>query len=158
MVYNETGIIANRCWLEIPQHFPNVILHEYIIMPNHIHGIIELCGNMNMIQNNGVTTVGAENFLPLLHQPRNEFQKMIPNSIGSIVKGFKIGVTKWVRNNITNPVGGTDFQPLQVWQRNYYEHIIRNQTSYENITNYIINNPKHWKEDRFHRKNDSIKN
>jgi len=42
MILNDAGIIANECWLDIPKHFPNSVLHEYIVMPNHVHGIIEL--------------------------------------------------------------------------------------------------------------------
>ncbi|MBC7884508.1 MAG: hypothetical protein H7X99_03490 [Saprospiraceae bacterium] len=122
MILNDAGKNADECWLEIPKHFPNAILHEYIVMPNHVHGIIELSG--------------VENF-----QPRqNEFQKLIPRSIGSIVKGFKIGVTKWFRNNLVIE---------KIWQRNYYEHIIRNVESYQRISEYIIHNPAKWKEDKF---------
>lgn len=163
MILNDAGKIANECWMDIPKHFPNAVLHEHIVMPNHIHGIIELIENVS-------TYVGAENFLPLqspneslsidvgnIQTRRNEFQKMIPHSIGSIVKGFKIGVTKWFRNN---SVGVENFQPKnfrnpnfqsqwQIWQRNYYEHVIRNEQSYQRITNYIINNPKNWKQDDF---------
>lgn len=65
---------------------------------------------------------------------------MIPHSIGSIVKGFKIGVTKWFRNN-------TNIK--NVWQRNYYKHIIRNEISFHKISDYIINNPNKWKKDVF---------
>ena len=125
MVLNEAGFIANECWRMIPKHFPNAILHEYIIMPNHIHGIIELKSS----------NVGTENFLSL----RNEFQKVIPRSICSIVRGFKIGVTKWFRE---------DSNIKTIWQRNYYEHIIRDFLSYKDIANYIINNPKNWIEDK----------
>jgi len=140
MILNDAGKMANQCWIEIPEHFPNAVLHEHIVMPNHVHGIIEL------INNAGAKNVGAENFLPQLPQRQNKFQKMIPRSIGSIVKGYKIGVTKWFRNNMSN-----DFPPLrQVWQRNYYEHIIRNQQSYETISDYIINNPAKWQEDKFY--------
>ena len=85
MVLNDAGKMADECWMEIPKHFPNSVLHEHIVMPNHVHGIVELT------QNN-VANVGVENFQPL--QQQNAFQKMIPRSIGSIVKGFKIGVTK----------------------------------------------------------------
>jgi len=150
MILNNAGTIANECWLEIPNHFPNAVLHEHIVMPNHVHGIIELIRD-------GISNVGAENFLPLQETPsneslpneskRNEFQKMIPRSIGSIVKGFKIGVTKWFRN-----VGVENFQPRpeKIWQRNYYEHIIRDEQSYQRISEYIINNPKNWKEDKFY--------
>ena len=132
-----------------PETFLNAVLHEHIVMPNHIHGIVELTQN-------DVSNVGAENFLPL--QPpnespanessRNKFQKMIPRSIGSIVKGFKIGVTKWSR---TNPVEAENFLPLQkLWQRNYHEHIIRDEKSYQSISEYIINNPQSWEEDKFY--------
>ncbi len=130
IILNNAGKFADACWLAIPDHFPNAILHEYVVMPNHVHGIIEL--------------VGAAYLLPQY----NEFQKIIPRSIGSIVKGFKIGVTKWFRNanaaeNVLPP------RPLQsLWQVNYYEHVIRNEESYLSISNYIINNPATWKNDK----------
>lgn len=170
MQLNDAGKIANECWLQIPMHFPNVILHEFIVMPNHVHGIIELVeptvvdieniGVDNVgVDNVGVDNVGVENFQPLPSKKstipqRNEFQKIIPHSIGSIIRGYKIGVTKWFRNNIAS-VGVENFQPLipvsskPIWQRNYYEHIIRNDQSYQTISNYIINNPSKWKEDIF---------
>jgi hypothetical protein len=59
MILNDAGNIAHDCWLEIPNHFPNVILHEHIIMPNHIHGIIELKAQ----------PVGAANFTPNTTNP-----------------------------------------------------------------------------------------
>ncbi len=135
MILNDAGKIADECWSEIPNHFPNAVLHEHIVMPNHVHGIIEITKN-----NIGVV-VGAENFQPLQQPQQHEFQKMIPRSIGSMVKGFKIGVTKWFRKN-------TDIEKL--WQRNYHEHIIRNEQSYQRISEYIINNPMNWKEDKFY--------
>jgi REP element-mobilizing transposase RayT len=187
MQLNAAGNVANECWLQIPTHFPNARLHTHVVMPNHVHGIIELMD---------VGVVGAENFLPL--QPQHEFQKMIPRSIGSMVKGYKIGVTKWFRNNAQSmigddnvgvesvgvenfqplpstrqsnvgaenvgaenflplqpqtphpPVGVENFQPQPIWQRNYHEHIIRNEQSYHTISDYIINNPSNWTEDKFH--------
>ncbi len=124
MVLNEAGKIAEECWMQIPEHFPDVLLHEFVLMPNHMHGIIEI-------------TVGAENFLPL--QPSiNKFQKMIPRSVSSVIKGFKIGVTKEIRKIMPD---------IQVWQRNYYEHINRNEESCQKIANYIRNNPAQWQED-----------
>jgi REP element-mobilizing transposase RayT len=116
MILNDWGMIAQQCWLEIPRHFPHAILHEYIVMPNHIHGIIELWG-----------TVGAKNLSPLHGTSR---------TIGSIIRGFKIGVTKQLG--------------FSIWQRNYYEHIIRNEQSYRNISDYIILNPERWQDDKFY--------
>jgi REP element-mobilizing transposase RayT len=152
MILNDAGKIADECWLEIPQHFPNAMLHEHIVMPNHVHGIVELTNASNVevqnfepLQENNPITVGAENFLPL-QQRHNEFQKMIPRSIGSIVKGFKIGVT----------VRAKDFLPQphqKIWQRNYHEHIIRNEQSYQTISEYIMNNPAKWNDDKFYNSN-----
>jgi len=86
----------------------------------------------------------VQNFEP----QQNEFQKIIPRSIGSIVRGFKIGVTKWMRQN-------TDV--YYVWQRNYYEHIIRDEQSYQRISEYIINNPAKWADDKFYKEWNSPK-
>ena len=128
MQLNEIGKIAQKCWYDIPNHFENVELHEFVIMPNHIHFIIEI--------------VGAKYFSP--HNP-NEFMPNRPKgtsqTIGSIVRGFKVGVTKWVRQN-------THIHTL--WQRNYYEHIIRTEESYHKISDYIKYNPLNWRTDRFY--------
>ena len=152
MVLNDAGKIADECWLEIPKHFPNAVLHQHIVMPNHVDGIVELLtvrveNFQPLQQNNTIPSVKAKNIFN--EPPQNEFQKMIPRSIGSIVKGFKIGVTKWFRNS---PLKIENFQSLKdksIWQRNYHEHIIRNEQSYQNISNYIINNPSKWNDDKF---------
>jgi REP element-mobilizing transposase RayT len=141
MILNECGEIAENCWLEIPNHFPNVELHEYVIMPNHVHGIIEIkFKSIIPTVIPSVASVGANN-----HSPLRTVKRSLPRSpsktIGSIVRGFKIGVTKWMRQ-YTNV--------YDVWQRNYYDNIIRNEQSYQRIANYIQNNPKNWKEDKFY--------
>jgi REP element-mobilizing transposase RayT len=113
MNLNDSGLEAERCWLEIPSHYPNVCLHEFVIMPDHMHGIIEITSNNNP---NG-----------------NESSFRSPSkTIGSIIRGFKIGVTKWMRQNTTIQ---------EVWQRNYYEHIIRSSGDYERIAKYVNENP-----------------
>ena len=133
MHLNETGTIALKCWMGIPIHYPNVVLHDFIVMPDHIHGIIELVPDQNF-----VAVVGVQNFEPLPNEPiqhkhrHHEYQKIIPRSVGSIIRGYKIGVTKWFRENQM----GT-----RIWQRNYYEHVIRNEKSYQLISKYILNNP-----------------
>ena len=136
MQLNEAGRFVDDCWKQIPTHFPRVILDEHTIMPNHVHGIIMIEGN-----------VGVQNLEPLqkslrepTHEPpENKFQHIIPNSMGSIVRGFKIGVTKWFRQNTRVHV---------VWQRNFYEHIIRNDDSLHRIREYILYNPIRWATDR----------
>ena len=122
MMLNASGRIAAQCWREIPSHFPHSALDEWVIMPNHLHGIVIL-----------TDTVGAKNFSPL--------QNGTSKTIGSIVRGFKIGVTKWMRQH-------TDVHT--VWQRNYWEHIIRDDADLHRIRQYICNNPARWEEDSLH--------
>jgi REP element-mobilizing transposase RayT len=132
MVLNDIGKIAERCWQKIPSHFPHVKIDEFIVMPNHMHGIIHMGDSFNI--------VGVQNFEPLrkTNPLHNKFRHIIPRSIGSIVRGFKIGVTKLVREREPGMV---------VWQRNYYDHIIRDENSLHLIRNYIRNNPARWDSD-----------
>jgi putative transposase len=128
MHLNNAGTIVQQCWLDIPIHFPHTQLDEYIIMPNHIHGII-------CIEN----AVGAKNFSPLpIRQPR---PRGTSKTIGSIVRGFKIGVTKWIRQYTSSN---------DVWQRNYWEHIIRDDAKLHSIREYINNNPAQWELDELY--------
>ena len=88
----------------------------------------------------------AQNFVPLQwNKPQqNKFQHIIPRSLGSITRGFKIGVTKWCRNNNHN-----EFQ----WQKNYYDRIIRNEKELDKIRKYIFENPLKWELDKNNPKN-----
>jgi REP element-mobilizing transposase RayT len=122
MILSEAGKVAQECWLAIPEHFPNAVLHEFVIMPDHVHGIIELKKDQRADE----SLQGSEN-------RRNEFGKIIPRSIGSIVKGFKIGVTKWFRSNT---------KEYKVWHRDYYERIVRDEEAYRRISAYIRRNPE----------------
>lgn len=96
MILNDTGKVADECWQAIPQHFPNAILHEFVVMPNHVHGIIELTTNSVGAKNiSPRNPIGAKDISP---RQINEF-KSPSKTIGSVVRGYKIGVTKWCRNN-----------------------------------------------------------
>jgi len=125
MQHTELGKAAIKFWLEIPEHYPNVILDEFIIMPEHIHGIIQISAQ-NIEQGR------AQNIEP----KQNKYQKIIPGSLGAIIRGYKIGVTKWAKQN-----GYENFK----WQRNFHEKIIHNERALNNIRQYIKNNPKNWK-------------
>ena len=137
MLLNKPGQIVDKCWGDIPNHFPGVRLDEYVIMPNHVHGIIVIIRN-DCDENEGAENVGGQNFEPLPHE--NKYQKIIPRSIGSIIRGFKIGVTKWFREN-------TDIST--VWQRNYYEQIIRYENHLNLVRRYIVENPVQWQNDKY---------
>ncbi|ODG99581.1 transposase [Nostoc sp. KVJ20] len=124
MKFNLLGTIACDCWQEIPQHFPHIQLDIFVIMPNHIHGIL-------WIHN----TITSENEL-------RKYGKMVSGSIPCVIRSYKSAVTKKI-NQICNLKGISS-----VWQRNFYEHINSNEESLESIRKYIINNPLGWENDR----------
>ncbi len=126
------GEIAHKFWLEIPDHFPNVCLDEWVVMPNHVHGIIIIHGGLDE------RNVGVQNFEPL-QTSRHQFQHILPRSVGSIVRAYKSAVTRWCRTNGFNS---------PVWQRNYYEHVVRDEDSLNKIREYILTNPLRWQFDK----------
>ena len=157
MKLNDAGKIADECWLEIPRHFPNTVLHEHIVMPNHVHGIIELkrvdtinyqisddVGTRHVVSlpENTDIPVGTSHVMSLhkhdqIHNP-NQFSKPNPGSISVIIQQYKSSVTRFV-----NKINNSEFK----WQSRFYEHIIRNDQSFEMISEYIINNPENWQND-----------
>ncbi len=92
MILNDAGKIANDCWNQIPEHFPNTILHEYIVMPNHIHGIIEIMETHDKQD----LRRGEKFFAPTIiaNAPTINPFNSPSKTIGSIIRGYKIGVTK----------------------------------------------------------------
>ena len=206
------GRRAAACWEEIPAHFPQVELDAFVVMPNHVHGIIVITGDNGPVGaenfppprgaipatsahgtgSSNTDGVGAENFPPvpdaaptaaargtgacetdglgakdfsplqnagppvLAHgmgasntggadNRGGASAKRLPlgpsRTVGSIVRGFKIGVTVWARQQDL---------PLPVWQRNYWEHIIRNEAELFRVRQYIYENPAAWASDRLH--------
>ncbi|MEH2416685.1 transposase [Nostoc sp.] len=123
MKLNFIGTIACEYWKEISQHFPHIQLDVFVIMPNHIHGILWISH-----------TIMREN------EPR-KYGKMVAGSIPCVIRSYKSAVTKKI-NEICNQKGISS-----VWQINFYEHINRNEQSLEEIRKYIINNPLQWEND-----------
>lgn len=124
-------------------------------MPDHIHGIIEIIFQDKNSKN-------SENI--------GKF-KSPSQTIGSIIRGYKIATIKKIKEEILNNSGGCtgelQFAPtapiaptankiikldFKIWQRNYYEHIIRNNYAFHNISEYIKNNPKKWEEKKLNKK------
>jgi REP element-mobilizing transposase RayT len=104
MIVNDYGQIVNQCWLEIPQHFPHASLDAFVIMPNHLHGIVVLDNTVVNLKTTHSKTqhthVGAKNFSPQRFSPQPNRKFRSPSqAIGSIVRGFKIGVMKWFREH-----------------------------------------------------------
>ncbi|MEM8720032.1 MAG: transposase [Cyanobacteria bacterium P01_G01_bin.39] len=147
MVLSHIGIIADVLWYEIKNHAHNVELGEFIIMPNHVHGILILnnSGNNNVIdgRRDKACLVSTTNKIDRNCIGKNRFQNQGKNTISSIVGGYKSAVTKHARRL------GFDFY----WQSRFHDHIIRDEQSYLRITEYIVNNPRNWQDDCFYDKN-----
>jgi putative transposase len=108
-------------WEAIPKHFSNAAIDEFIVMPNHLHGIVWIVADAR---------VGAQHAAPL----RSAVQ---PGSLGAIVRSFKSAATRSARQ-----MGFCDDRPM--WQRNYYERIIRNETELYAVRECIRLNPTKW--------------
>jgi REP element-mobilizing transposase RayT len=130
VVLNATGRIVESCWQAIPTHFPNVILDEFVVMPNHVHGIVILAEADR-------SAVGAQHAVPLQRESLRQFQKPPAESLSSVIGSFKSASTRQI-----NLLRGTSGAP--VWQRNYYEHVVRNEEDLQAIRQYIRDNPAQW--------------
>ncbi len=160
MKLTNIGEMAQKYWFEIPEHFPFVKLDAFVVMPNHIHGIIEIAKknderNVDGCNDDGCN-VETQNFAslpptvpPTDSKPKNKFGPQSKN-LASIIRGYKIGVTKNAKQyEKTQNIVSIPFK----WQPRYHDHIIRNDKSYHNIKNYIINNPAKWQADKFNTEN-----
>ncbi len=147
MRLNDFGRIVEVCWFAIPEHFPHVEIDAFVVMPNHVHGIIVITG---IDSDNG--NVGARHALPLQTATTKQlsngdkdqkpaFGKPVAKSVGIIVGSFKSAVTKRI-----NEQRGTPNAP--VWQRNFYEQVIRNAATMMTFRDYIVTNPGRWADDR----------
>ena len=138
MILNDAGNMINKWWNKIPEKFNDFELDTYQIMPNHFHAII--------INN---TTVGA-NPCVRPEQPNPSLDSKKIDSLSDIVQWFKTMTT----NEYIKGVKTLEWTPFngKLWQRNYYDNVIRDEKSYEKITDYITNNPYYWEEDRFFNK------
>ncbi len=134
MVLNEVGKIVEEEWLNTEKIRGNVQLDEFVIMPNHLHGIIIINDRRGVLNMPILNTPISNMFKGECHSPLRGASK----NFGAIIRGYKSAVTKWFRQN-TNI--------YNVWQRNYYEHIIRNGNDYDRIVKYIHDNPMNWGQD-----------
>jgi REP element-mobilizing transposase RayT len=136
MRLNELGVIACDEWLRSAFLRPYVQLNpnEFVVMPNHVHGIIWIIDDQSDYPSRGAATLRP------YQQPGLQPRKVSPNSLGAIVRAYKAAVTYQI-NSIRNSRG------YPVWQRNYYEHIVRNERELNEIAGYISTNEVTWSED-----------
>ena len=134
----EYGQIVQEEWVKSANIRAELTLGEFVIMPNHLHGIVEMNAR-------GAVEVGAHGRAPLrasgfngtrpLHRPKR--------SLGSFIAGFKSACTKRINQRRASP-------RTPVWQRNYYEHIVRDEDDLNRARQYIVDNPLQWELDEYH--------
>ena len=120
MVCSDLGRIASESWLWMGNRYDHIILDAWVIMPNHLHGILVIADGRG-----GSRTAPTDNRKPL----------------GRLIGAFKTVSTKRVNKMRRTP-------EVKLWQRNYYEHIVRNENELNRIREYIVNNPMQWELDR----------
>lgn len=150
MVINDLGKIVNDVWLDLPNHY-NIYLDEFVIMPNHVHGIIWI--NDGGLQNSEIKNHIVVDAVGAVHEPplrANELRRgqstnsdvaerrrmLIPQIIGR----FKMVSGKHINSQRNTP-------GIPVWQRGFHDHIIRSEDELNNICAYIQTNPKRWAQD-----------
>jgi putative transposase len=144
---SDIGEIAEKCWVEIEKQFDFIRLDEFVIMPNHVHGILEIwnseCGNDNVYN-----CRGAINRAPTIVNPINggfagDKNPMFHKNISRVIRWYK---------------GRCSFEMRKLnssfkWQSLFHDHVIRNEALFQRIRQYIKDNPKNWSEDTFNNSN-----
>lgn len=148
MILSPAGTIADILWHEIPHHHPHVKLGEFVVMPNHIHGILIMdrpdgADGGDGGDGAGDTPVQTRHALSLRAKSPGALRFRNPgkNSIPTIIGAYKSAVTKHA-NRLGLPNG---------WQTRFHDHIIRDESEHERIANYIRNNPANWDKDKFYK-------
>lgn len=144
MILNNVGTLVEEEWVRTANVRHYITLDAFIIMPNHVHGIIVFNGRGTPVACPEVTQINTMlskiQGTPPACPYESKFGKGIPHSLPTIIGQFKSLATKQI-NTKWNVSG------VKIWQRNYYEHIIRDEESLGKIREYIVNNPINWQED-----------
>lgn len=141
MQLNYAGRMIEKSWEEILEFYNGFKLHDYVVMPNHFHGIIE-------IVDRGEDKINPQAPKSRASSSKNRAPTRGARTLGEIIGAFKSRTTneyiKLVKQNILPSFD------MRIWHRNYYENIIRDEEMYEKVVKYVRNNPANWKEDRFY--------
>jgi REP element-mobilizing transposase RayT len=159
ILLNAFGEVVETCWNHLPDHYPHIQLDAFVVMPNHIHGIVFLVDNdvgQSDQEPNASTDVGA-GLRPARPIPtKSEAALPSPSSIKhpskptssrhplpETVRAFKSFSSRRINESRGSP-------GAPVWQRSFYEHIIRDEDELYRIRKYIVNNPIRWATDQYY--------
>lgn len=167
MKWNTSGQIANTIWIKIPQQFPYAELGNFVVMPNHIHGILII--NKSSVQTRLIASqpkrlIASQPKRLIASQPKRLIASQPKRLIASPPSSLKLsgGITgnknpmlqdnisriiRWYKGRCTFEIRKTN--PVFGWQPRFYDNIVRSDQSFHRISNYIMNNPKQWSRDKF---------
>jgi REP element-mobilizing transposase RayT len=136
MILSDIGKLAHQFWAEIPFHFPNTYLDTFVIMPDHMHGIIVIDNPNRDMDDRGGERGGVKTLQCNVSIRKHDMSRISPKpgSISTIIRSYKSVTTKHARK-INHDFG---------WQTRFYDHIIRNDADFNRIRQYIQNNPEKW--------------
>ena len=148
MALSAAGEVARFTWNDLTRHNTNILLDEFVIMPNHMHGIIIIkdsvgAGSKPALVNINQTNVRIKTMVGRDNNVRAGLEPAPTHGLPEIVRQFKTFSAK--RVNQTRKISRRS-----VWQRNYYEHIVRDDNDLSRIREYIVNNPEKWLEDEYY--------
>jgi putative transposase len=155
MQLNDIGKIAEQEWIKTPalRSDMNLELGEFVVMPNHFHGIMIIGANkyntpphggrdtMRRVSSARVSNINNDPNMRDIPIGANKFGPQSKN-LAAIIGGFKSSVTRWVKKSGNDVFG---------WQRLFHDHVINNTKSFEHIQDYILNNPSSWEKDKFYK-------
>jgi len=145
MRLNDAGKMIQAVWDEIPAYYPGIDIDAFIVMPNHIHGIVVIVGAAPCGRPDSARPHNGQ-----AHSKNGQAQGPAPTglSLPDVVHRFKTMTTKRYADRVKQN-GWMSF-PGKLWQRNYWEHIVRNEPELNRIREYIHNNPAQWELDKLH--------
>ncbi len=156
MELNEYGQIAYNEWLKLTERFSNFEMDVFQIMPNHMHSIIVLNDRLANKQSDNIGQSPIQGQPTAIGQSQIPGEPLIPGQTpgiaptGNATVGRIVGAYKSLVANACLEIFKIKNETMgKLWQRNYYEHIIRDKQAYHTISNYIINNPAKWNDDKF---------
>ncbi len=152
MQLSNVGNLAQKYWYEIPSHFPFVILDAFVVMPNHVHGIIVINKNDNHPRRDAINRVPTPMVTPMPPPITPSPTTTIPGGVtgdkNPMLYENLSRIIRWYKGRVSFESHKIDSS--FVWQPRFHDHIIRNGKSYNTISDYIVNNPLKWNEDKFY--------
>jgi len=176
MILSEIGSIASQFWMEIPYHFSHVRLDEFIVMPNHVHGILILDNSLARPRHgvalqyppddevgscHGMTLQDGKFNLQINQNPPNrndslnegsekaKYVKHFTNQFSKPAKGSVSIIINQYKSSVTRWCKKHNFNQFH-WQSRFYDQILHNEPAIDSIREYIYKNPRYWQDDEFY--------